>query len=53
MPTLSDNADERIWWPYSIRTLSGRVAALLPVYLPPDPASRTVYIADKGAIPLN
>ncbi len=32
---------ERIGWPYSIRTLSGRVAELRPVYLPPDPASRT------------
>jgi hypothetical protein len=27
---------ERIGWPYSIRTLSGRVAELRPVYLPPD-----------------
>lgn len=39
------------------RTRFGRsavgVAALLPVYRPPDPASRTVYVADKGAIPLN
>jgi transposase len=34
---------ERIGWPYSIRTLSGRVAMLRPVYLPPDPASRTTY----------
>jgi transposase len=34
---------ERIGWPHSIRTLSGRVAALRPVYLPPDPASRTTY----------
>jgi len=34
---------ERIGWPYSIRTLSGRVAELRPVYLPPDPASRTSY----------
>jgi transposase len=31
---------ERIGWPYSIRTLSGRVAELRPVYLPPDPAGR-------------
>jgi transposase len=34
---------ERIGWPYSIRTLSGRVAELRPLYLPPDPASRTAY----------
>jgi transposase len=32
---------ERIGWSYSIRVLSGRVAELRPVYLPPDPASRT------------
>ena len=29
---------ERIGWPYSVRTLSGRVAELRPAYLPPDPA---------------
>jgi transposase len=34
---------ERIAWSYSIRTLSARVAELRPVYLPPDPASRTTY----------
>lgn len=34
---------ERIKWEYSIRTLSARVAELRPVYLPPDPASRTSY----------
>jgi transposase len=34
---------ERIGWPYSIRTLSGRVAQLRPYYLPADPASRTSY----------
>ena len=27
---------ERIRWPYSIRTLSGRVAELRPAYLPAD-----------------
>ena len=32
---------ERIAWPYSIRTLSGQVAELRPIYMPPDPASRT------------
>ena len=34
---------ERIDWPYSIRTLSGRVAQLRPLYLPADPAGRTSY----------
>ncbi|HEV2087930.1 MAG TPA: IS21 family transposase [Cryptosporangiaceae bacterium] len=34
---------ERIGWRYSIRTLSGRVAQLRPLFLPPDPASRTSY----------
>jgi transposase len=36
---------ERIGWQHSIRTLSARVAELRPVYLPPDPASRTSYEA--------
>src|SRR5215210_7602251 len=40
---------ERIEWPYSIRTLSGRVAELRPIYLPPDPASRTTYLAGEIA----
>ena len=40
---------ERIGWPYSIRVLSGRVAELRPMYLPPDPASRTVYLAGEVA----
>jgi transposase len=40
---------ERIGWPYSIRTLSGKVAQLRPVYLPPDPASRTTYAAGEIA----
>jgi transposase len=40
---------ERIGWPYSIRTLSGRVALLRPLYLPPDPASRTSYVAGEIA----
>jgi len=40
---------ERIGWPYSVRTLSGRVAELRPVYLPPDPASRTAYAAGEIA----
>jgi transposase len=36
---------ERIGWTRSIRVLSARVAELRPVYLPPDPASRTSYEA--------
>jgi transposase len=40
---------ERIGWPYSIRTLSGRVAELRPIYVPPDPASRTTYLAGEIA----
>ena len=38
---------ERVGWSYSIRTLSGRVAQLRPVYLPPDPAGRTSYVAGE------
>ena len=40
---------ERIGWGRSIRTLSGRVAELRPAYLPPDPASRTTYVAGEIA----
>jgi transposase len=40
---------ERIEWRYSIRTLSGRVAELRPIYLPLDPASRTTYLAGEIA----
>src|SRR5664279_2692877 len=40
---------ERVGWPYSIRTLSGRVAELRPAFLPPDPASRTSYAAGEVA----
>jgi transposase len=40
---------ERIEWPYSIRTLSARVAELRPVYLPPDPSSRTTYLVGEIA----
>jgi transposase len=38
---------ERIGWTRSIRVLSRRVAELRPVYLPPDPASRTNYVAGE------
>lgn len=34
---------ERIGWERSIRSLRDRVSELRPVYLPPDPASRTTY----------
>lgn len=40
---------ERIGWTRSVRVLSGRVAELRPVYLPPDPASRTTYVAGEIA----
>jgi transposase len=40
---------ERVGWDRSIRVLSGRVAELRPVYLPPDPASRTAYAAGEIA----
>ena len=40
---------ERIGWTRSIPVLSARVAELRPVYLPPDPASRTAYAAGEIA----
>ena len=40
---------ERIGWTRSIRVLRTRVAELRPVYLPPDPASRTAYVAGEVA----
>jgi transposase len=40
---------ERIGWSRSIRVLSGRVAELRPVYLPPDPSGRTSYVAGEIA----
>jgi transposase len=40
---------ERIGWTHSIRILRDRVAELRPVYLPPDPASRTSYEAGDVA----
>jgi len=40
---------ERIRWPYTVRTLSGKVAEWRPAYLPPDPASRTAYAAGEIA----
>lgn len=35
---------ERIGWDRSLTVLKERVAALRPLYLPPDPASRTAYV---------
>lgn len=40
---------ERIGWEHSIRVLRARVSELRPVYLPPDPASRTAYVAGEIA----
>jgi transposase len=39
---------ERIEWTRSVRVLSARVAELRPLYLPPDPASRTAYAAGSS-----
>jgi transposase len=40
---------ERLDWRYSIRTLSTRVRELRPIYVPPDPVSRTTYLAGEIA----
>lgn len=40
---------ERIGWARSMTVLKKRVAELRPVYLPPDPASRTQYVAGEIA----
>jgi transposase len=40
---------ERIGWEHSIRILRTRVSELRPVYLPPDPASRTTYVPGEIA----
>jgi transposase len=40
---------ERIGWQRSIRVLRDRVSELRPAYLPPDPASRTTYLAGEVA----
>jgi transposase len=40
---------ERIGWTRGITVLKDRVAQLRPVYLPPDPASRTSYVAGEVA----
>jgi transposase len=40
---------ERIGWARSLTVLKDRVRELRPVYLPPDPASRTAYAAGEIA----
>jgi transposase len=40
---------ERIDWQRGITVLKDRVAQLRPMYLPPDPASRTSYVAGEIA----
>jgi transposase len=40
---------ERIGWERSLTVLKDRVRELRPVYLPPDPASRTTYVAGEIA----
>ena len=38
---------ERVGWHRSIILLKDRVRELRPLYLPPDPASRTTYVAGE------
>jgi transposase len=38
---------ERVGWTHGITVFKERVAELRPVYLPPDPASRTSYVAGE------
>jgi transposase len=40
---------ERNGWQNSVRVLSRRGAELRPLYLPPDPADRTMYLAGEIA----
>ena len=40
---------ERIGWTRGMTVLTERVRELRPVYLPPDPASRTAYVAGEIA----
>jgi transposase len=40
---------ERIGWTRGLTVLKGRARELRPVYLPPDPASRTAYAAGEVA----
>jgi hypothetical protein len=38
---------ERIGWTRGMTVLSARVRELRPVFLPPDPSSRTAYVAGE------
>jgi transposase len=40
---------ERIGWSRGMTVLNARVRELRPVYLPPDPSSRTMYVAEEIA----
>jgi transposase len=40
---------ERIGWQHSLTVLKDRVRELRPIYLPPDPASRTAYLVGELA----
>ena len=40
---------ERIGWEHGLTVLKDRVRELRPVYLPPDPASRTAYLPGEVA----
>ena len=40
---------ERIGWTRGLTVLKVRIAELRPAYLPPDPASRTAYVAGEIA----
>ena len=40
---------ERVGWARGMTVLTARVRDLRPVYLPPDPASRTAYLAGEIA----
>jgi transposase len=40
---------ERIGWTRGLTVLKDRIRELRPVYLPPDPASRTAYVAGEVA----
>jgi hypothetical protein len=44
-----DGDRERIGWDRGLTVLKDRVRELRPVYLPPDPASRTTYAAGELA----
>jgi transposase len=50
VPTMPATAiAERVGWARGITVFKERVAELRPAYLPPDPASRTTYVAGEIA----